>query len=147
MSQALLQSELPMMARTLRSIVGQVVAEEVLAPGKARGFTRVRFNFNGRAILSHLLGEKLASARAWKEANDIGTRSEEFVVDLGAATPMDEWAPKIAQWREEGVKWKEIALRTGLKIANAHSAWKRYLEGIEKLNSTSQAKEDDAAAA
>ncbi len=55
-----------------------------------------------------------------------GACSEAFVVDLGEPTLMDNWAPKIAEWRNQKVKWHQIVQRTGLHLGNAHTTWKRY---------------------
>lgn len=63
---------------------------------------------------------------ALKPADAASGRSEEFVIDLGAPSRMDRWAPQIVRWRQEKVTWKEIAGRTGLRIANAYAAYKRF---------------------
>jgi hypothetical protein len=117
--------------RLLRSIIGTIVAEEVKATGKTRGYTRLCFKIDGWAALAQVLAKKLPVSllSALKPANPAGGASEAFVIDLGAPTKMDDWAPKIAQWRKEGVIWSEIARRTGLKMSNAYTAYKRFKDG------------------
>ncbi|HWB52635.1 MAG TPA: hypothetical protein VG722_00515, partial [Tepidisphaeraceae bacterium] len=55
----------------------------------------------------------------------------EIVIDFGRPTKMDEWAPQIVEWRRNNVPWKEIAQRTGLKMANAYTAYRRYIESTK----------------
>ncbi len=57
--------------------------------------------------------------------------SEEFTLDLGQPTVMDQWAPKIAELREQGVPWKEIWKITGLGSGPAYVAWKRYVDALQ----------------
>jgi len=38
---------------------------------------------------------------------------------------MDRWGPQIVRWRLEGMTWREISQRTGLKLQNAYVAWRR----------------------
>ena len=59
--------------------------------------------------------------------------SDEIVLDLGRPTAMDEWAPKIAEMRSDGVKWTEIVKITGLDLNRAYIAWKRYVDAREAI--------------
>jgi hypothetical protein len=104
-------------------MLGKVVAEEVKIPGKKRGYARLRFRIDVGAALSEVLGAKLpASVLA---ALDPHGQSDEFVIDLGAPTRLDKLGPQIVAMRREGVKWTEIAERTGLSLDNAYAAFKR----------------------
>ena len=121
----LLKQEMSTVAPSLRPLLGKIVAESVLPPGKKRGYVRLRVTIAGWAVMSQLLGERLPASMLanLKPADD--ARSQEFVLDLGAPTRMDQWGPQIVQWRQQKVKWKEICRRTGLKLANAFIAYKR----------------------
>ena len=90
-----------------------MVSERDLTPGKKRGYVRLRMTIAGWAVLSQVPGEKLPASMLanLKPADD--ARSQEFVLDLGAATRMDQWGPKIVEGRQQKVKWKEICHRTG----------------------------------
>jgi hypothetical protein len=54
-------------------------------------------------------------------------RSPEFELNLGGPSRMDRLAPKIAELREQGVPWIEIARITGLGAGNAWTAWRRWM--------------------
>ena len=54
--------------------------------------------------------------------------SEEFVLDLGAPTRLDELGPRIAAMRREGVKWADIVEQTGSTLGNAYTAFKRCID-------------------
>ena len=127
----LIVAEQPMAIRVVRSMLGKIIAEEVRSIGKTRGYVRLRFRLNGWAALSKVLSERMPeSLLAVLKSRDLETsHSDEFIIDLGAPTNMDRWAPEIAKWREEGIPWKEIAKRTGLQLANAFFAFKRYAKG------------------
>ena len=88
----------------------------------------VLFAFFVLSFVGHVLGGKLPRPvlDVLKPADPASGRSEEFVIDLGEPTRMDRWAPRIAEWRQQGVKWTEISRRTNLKVANAYAAFKRF---------------------
>jgi site-specific DNA recombinase len=113
----------------LRVGIESVQAEAVVAPGKKRGFARLRFRVNCWEVLGATHGDALPSpARSlldWGE--DSSGDGPEFTIDLGEPTPMDHWAPQIAAWREEGVKWEEIVRRTDMdlnRVCRAYERWK-----------------------
>ena len=54
--------------------------------------------------------------------------SDEFQIDLGGPTRMDDWGPKIAEMRARKVPWKEIWKITGLGSGPAYVSWKRYVD-------------------
>jgi site-specific DNA recombinase len=112
-----------------REILGEIIAEEVKSPGKRRGYIRLRFQLQPQVILTAAIKKALpAGVLALLEKDSPMQKVDEILVDMGKPTRMDEWAPQIVEWREKGVPWHEISRRTGLKIANAHIAWKRYVE-------------------
>jgi hypothetical protein len=124
----LLSESAPQAVRLVRSMIGKVIAEEVPIPRKTRGYVRIRFSVDGwSALISMLAGKLPASVIALLgAARPSGPGGDEFHIALGGPTAMDAWGMKIVQWRSEGVPWREIARRTGLKVANAHVVWKRW---------------------
>lgn len=116
-------------ASVLRQAVGPVAAHAILAPGKRRGYTQLRFRIRAWEALRSVLGDRLPDGLPIT-VNEGGDEegSPEFALDLGQPTPMDRWAPQIAAWRAEGVTWEEIVQRTGLDLNRAFLAWKRYKE-------------------
>jgi hypothetical protein len=124
----LLKQEMSVAARYLRPLLSRVVFEPVVAPGKTRGYGRLRVTIDGRAALSQTLAAKLPEAILAQLKPADSSYGEEFVLDLGAPTRMDHWAPAIFQWRQQKVIWTEICQRTGLNLANAYKAYKRYKE-------------------
>jgi DNA invertase Pin-like site-specific DNA recombinase len=112
----------------LRLALESVTAEPVIAPGKKRGFVRLRFRMQAwnilRASIESTLGPEVLHFLTSAQNGDGGP---EFTLDLGEPTAMDRWAPQIAEWRTQGVPWKEIAGRTGLDLNRAFLAWKRYI--------------------
>ena len=67
---------------------------------------------------------------------DCDGSSEEFVIDLGGPTLMDQWAPKIAEMRAEGTKWTEIVEITGLDLNRAYRSWKRFVDAQKTTDAT-----------
>ncbi len=126
----LLRSALPRVAPVLREMLGKVVAEEVKIPGKKRGYARLRFRIEGWAALRQLLSDEVPGAvLAALALSESGTgRSDEFVIELGAPSRLDELAPRIAEMRRKGVKWTEIVEQTGLSLGNAYAAFKRWTD-------------------
>lgn len=126
--QSVLKDEMKFSARPLRTMIGRIDAEQVSIPGKKRGYTRLRFRIRGWEELRHLLVAKMPAAilDALEPTDPSLGTSEQFVIELGAPTNMDKWAPQIAAWRKQNVPWKEIAARTGVTIGNAWAAYKRF---------------------
>jgi hypothetical protein len=114
----------------LRKVVGRIEADQVIPPGKSRGYARLRFRVLAWEALKAILssadsGDALETLLA-NCVND--ESSEEFFIDLGGPTLMDQWAPKIAEMRAEGTKWTEIVEITGLDLNRAYRAWKRFVD-------------------
>jgi hypothetical protein len=129
----LMKGNLPRYARVLRQVVGTVVAEEVKAKGKTRGFMRLHLTLRGWPALSHLLAEKLSPSLVAALAGMGGAAADvisgELTIDLGVPSAIDRWAEHIVRWREQNVTWREIARRTGLTQFNAWAAWRRLTGG------------------
>lgn len=125
---AALNEDAPRAAALLRQAVGPVTVQPVVAPGKRRGYARLRFRIRAWEALRAVMGDRMSEC--WQAAANASEgeldASPEFVVDLGEPTDMDRWAPQIAAWRAQGVLWKEIVSRTGLDLNRAHIAWKRF---------------------
>lgn len=117
-------------SRLLRKVIGRIEADQVIPPGKSRGYARLRFRVLAwetlKAILTTADSSDALDALLGNCAN--GESSEEFVIDLGGPTLMDQWAPKIAEMRAEGTKWTEIVEITGLDLNRAYRAWKRFVD-------------------
>ncbi len=121
----LLRGDPAQTAILLRRLLGQVTAEAVVAPGKSRGFIRLRFRVAGIQVLKEALGGALPDTIVSAINVNDAAGEHEFVLDLGEPTRVDRLAPEIAALREQGVTWAEIEARTGLKTGNAYNAWKR----------------------
>jgi hypothetical protein len=130
----LLNGETPRAAALLRQTISSVAAYPVIAPGKKRGYTQLRFCIQAWKMLRAALGTQLAEGLPLpvSPGGDAQALSPEFVLDLGEPTAMDRWAPRIANWRAEGVTWEEIVRRTGLDLNRAFVAWKRYTRTSEQ---------------
>jgi hypothetical protein len=111
------------------------MAEAVIAPGKNRGYARLRFRINGEEVVRNLLeasGAAGATDHLLPASDDAHAMSDEVILDLGGPTKMELWAPKIAEMRERGVPWKEIWKITGLGSGPAYVAWKRYVDAQQR---------------
>jgi len=132
-------------ALLLRKLIKPVTAEAVIAPGKSRGYARLRFRINGEEVVRRLLEGSEAAAAAdhlLSESKDTDFMSDEVVLDLGAPTVMDEWGPKIAEMRAERVKWIKIVEITGLDLNRAYRSWKRFVDAQQKLAKDGDAEEN-----
>ena len=125
-----LTEDIPRAAAVLRQAVGSVTTHVVVAPGKRRGYTQLRFRLNTWQILRAAIGDRIpqASLEAASQAAVEADASPEFTLDLGEPTEMDRWAPQITAWRAEGVTWKEIVRRTNLDLNRVYIAWKRHTQ-------------------
>jgi hypothetical protein len=126
---------LPAAARPLRAIVGDIVADEVIPRGRKRGYARLRFRLEGWAAIKTLLVDQLPEeVLAQLKPADAGAGAdggEQFVLDLGGPTRMDELAPRIAQMRDAGSTWAAIVARFHehkLTLGNAWAAYMRWKE-------------------
>jgi hypothetical protein len=116
-------------AVALREAVDWIAAEAVVAPGKKRGFVRLRFRLRTWRVFAAAIRGRLPQAvRRLVSTPDGVAESPEFTLDLGRPTEMDRWAPQIAAWRADGVTWPEIVRRTGMDLNRVYVAWKRYTE-------------------
>mgnify|MGYP001812419958 CR=1 FL=1 len=116
-------------APILRSIVRDLKVEQVIPPGKKRGFPKVTFSINGMDVIRAAVGGK-ALPGLMDNAADTGDFTETFSIDYGEATQMDrwlqQWGEKIYTMRQQGVKWKDICEVTGLKLGPAFTVLERY---------------------
>lgn len=120
----------PQVVRVIREMLTEVVVEEVRIPGKRRGYARLRFRTDGWAAVRSVLGDDLpASVRSALKSHDDDDAGESFVIELGGPTRLDQLGPQIVAMRRDGVKWKEIARRTGLSLGNAYTAYNRIVSG------------------
>src|SRR5205814_492756 len=124
----LLKQEMASVAPILRPMLKTIVGEQIKPPGTTLGFPRIRFTIDGFAALRHVLEKKLPAAVLEGLKADEGGASPELTADLGRTSCTEQWAPIIAQWRKEDLTWSEISRRTGLKLATAHLAHKRWLQ-------------------
>ena len=114
----------------LKSLLGRVTAHRVLPPGKQRGYVQLRFNVNFWAAIVAVLNPEAKSALGviMPDSGDADGTSSEFRLDIGGPTKMDDWGPKIAVMRAQGVHWSVIQKLTGLGSGPAYVAWKRYVD-------------------
>ena len=89
----LLRSDPGQASLLLRRLLGHVTAEAVVAPGKSRGFIRLRFRIAGIQVLKEALGGMLPDGIV--SAMNLGDAGgeQEFQIDLGEPTRVDRLAP------------------------------------------------------
>jgi hypothetical protein len=128
-----LNGDIAQAANILRRALGRVEVHPVIAPGKKRGYTQLRFRVCGWALLQTVLGNQVPDGlpMALDECLE-EDESPEFMINLGQPTALESWASQIAAWRAEEMTWKEIVERTGLDLNRAYIAWKRYVQAQEK---------------
>jgi DNA invertase Pin-like site-specific DNA recombinase len=114
-------------ALLLRRLLERVTAESVIAPGKKRGFIRLRVRPRAYAVLREALVDRIPTALLDTASNCV-EEAAEFVIDLGGPTRRDQVAPEVARMRAEGKTWEEIGRETGLGTGNAHNVWTRWSE-------------------
>ena len=130
---SLLSGEMPRAALLLRRLIGCIEASAVVAPGKKRGFARLTFRIRAWDLLVVAMEGRISEFVAEMVGGSAASlESPEFTIDLGRPSRMEEWAPKIAKMREQGVPWNEITKITGLGLGPAHEAWKRYVRGMNQ---------------
>jgi DNA invertase Pin-like site-specific DNA recombinase len=121
---SLLREEPAQAALLFRRLLGKVTADVVVAPGKVRGFVRLYVRVDAVQLLVAALGDRVPE---WVFSSCTPAKqSPEFQLDLGAPTRPDKWAPEIAEMRDKGMKWAEIAAITGIAIGNASNVLKRW---------------------
>ena len=118
----------------IRKLIPRITAGHVIAPGKTRGYTQIRFSFNQYAAIQTAIDdprmETFADLQGQSEPvldEELGML-EEFVIDLGGPTQYDALSPRIAAMRAAGEKWKSIAAETGIDIGNLYNVWARYIK-------------------
>jgi hypothetical protein len=120
-------------ALLLRRLIGSIEASAVVAPGKKRGYARLKFRIRAWNLLLVALEGRIPERVAEMMHGSMeSVEGPEFTIDLGRPGRMEEWAPKIAEMREKGVPWKEIVEITGLKLGAAHEACKRYVNAMKR---------------
>lgn len=131
---SLLTDQTKQAAILLRKLVPRIVANAVIAPGKRRGYTQIRFSFSRHnAVLTAIDDERMTTLTSANLADSVLDREAplgDFVVDLGCKTKFDKVAPRIAVMRAAGHKWSEIATETGVSLGNAYNVWARYMQAI-----------------
>ena len=117
----------------IRRMIGRIDADAVVAPGKKRGFCRLRFNLDLPAVVAAILQEKLPTGvRAL--VGDLPTVGERvaFEIDLRPLLETEKWADDIYAWRQQTppLPWNEIRHRTGgkLTLATCMVVYKRYCQ-------------------
>jgi hypothetical protein len=126
---SLLAEDTPKAALVLRKLLGKVTAYQIKIRGKKRGYIQLRFRIDAFQALAgvledHVSVDVLNLIRS--DAKPVTAQSPEFTINLGKPSRMDQWAPKIAELREQGVRWTEISRISGLSLGNAWAAWKRW---------------------
>ena len=126
----------------LRRLMGRVAVHHVIPPGKKRGYAYLRFRINGwellRVVLDGKLSDTILNLLVPEDLGQPGLPGE-FQIDLGGPSQMDEWGPRIAEMRAQGIPWKDIWEVTGLGSGPAYVAWKRYVD-----SQTSEADSDES---
>jgi site-specific DNA recombinase len=131
---AVLEEDVSNSAKLLRKLLGKVTAHAIIPPGKKRGFIQLRFRIDyWEAIcLSLTPDSRLALEAALVGAQDVIGVSDEFRLDIGGPSRMDQWGPKIAEMRRQGLRWKDITEITGLGLGPAYVAWERFVDHEKK---------------
>ena len=132
-------------APILRSIVRDLKVEQVIPPGKKRGFPKVTFTISGLDVIRAVVGGHAMSGPLGEAASE-DNHTETFTINYGQLTQMDRWlelwGEKIYTMRQQGVKWKDISKVTGLKSGTAFTVHERYTRWREEQDQDV----DDAAA-
>ncbi len=119
----------------LRKMVERITAHEVKIPGKKRGYMELRFRINAFSSLTNLFGDSMGQSML-KPLECVGglngQESPEFKVVLGGPTRLDQVAPQIVAFRNEGVAWVEIARILDISPGGAWATWKRWTENERK---------------
>lgn len=126
---SLLAEGTPKAALVLRKLLGKVTAHEIKIRGKKRGYIQLRFRIDAFRTLAGMLEDRVSVDVLniiHSDAKPVTAQSPEFTINLGKPSRMDQWAPKIAELREQGVRWTEISRITGLNLGNAWAAWNRW---------------------
>lgn len=135
-STRLFESESPESMLSLRKLIKTIAVEPVLAVGKKRGFTRLRFDFNLYVAFVNAIEQSddghFAASLIDSDTFD-GPASKSFSFDLGKQTKVDEWGPKIVQMRDAGMKWSDIQKASGIKMGNLCNYYNRYKEGLASV--------------
>lgn len=117
----------------LRRLIGSIEASAVVAPGKKRGFARLTFRIRAWDLLVVAMEGRISGFVAEIVGGSADSlESPEFTIDLGRPGRMEEWAPKIAEMREQGVPWKKIVEITGLCLGPAYETWKRHVNAMTR---------------
>ena len=142
----ILKCDSPQAANLLRRIVPKVTATHVVAIGKKRGYTQIRFRLDGwgaMRVAAETDPKLLKFVDSLCPSSDLEpTHPDEIVVDLGQPTEVDKQSPTIFALRNRGATWKEIEAATGISLNNACTYYKRYKEALERLAKQSSSDSD-----
>ena len=146
---SLLNGDSPQAANLLRRIVPKVTATHIVAVGKKRGYTQIRFRLDGwgaMRVAAEADPMLLKFVVSLCPSSDLEpTHPDEIVVDLGQPTEVDKQTPSIFEMRNRGATWKEIEAATGISLNNACTYYKRYKKGLERLAKQSSSDSDTVA--
>lgn len=126
----LLRGEPHAAAPLLRRLLGPVRAEAVIAPGKVRGYARLRVQVRGNALVEEVLRGRLPGDVLEQVLPADGSLSGDLVLDLGSPTRYDRLATQIAAMREEGMTFPAIGEATGIGSGNAYNVWRRHTDAL-----------------
>jgi hypothetical protein len=130
-----LQADEGSVARLLRDLIGTVQVFRVVPVGKKFGYQQLRFRICGWKIVCEALRTELPPGIVDvidKQQPAGGSLSPEFVLNVGGPHKLDILAPRIAEMRAHGMKWKDIALETEISADLAFHCWSRYMKGLGK---------------
>lgn len=143
---ATLASDQAATARLLQELIGTVRVFRVIPIGKQFGYQQLRFRVSGwKAVRAALRGrvplEVLEIVERHRQVD--GDDSPEFCLDVGGPHKLDILAPRIAELRSQGMKWKDIAAETGVSMDSAWQCWRRYVDALAASTPTPTDKRHD----
>jgi hypothetical protein len=136
---ATLASDQAATARLLQELIGTVRVFRVVPIGKKFGYQQLRFRVSGwktvrEALRGHMPLEVLEIVE--RHRHDDGDDLPEFCLDVSGPHKLDILAPRIAELRAQGVKWKDIAAETGVSMDSAWQCWRRYVDALAASTTT-----------
>jgi DNA invertase Pin-like site-specific DNA recombinase len=129
---SLLHEEMAIFAPVLRPLLGRVMAEQVLPPGRILGHSRLRVTLDGWAALKQILDAKSPVKLLPTFMVGDGGQSEEFVFEFRRSTRAQKWGPIIMKWRGQNLRWSEICTRSRLPFGTAYFFLKTWKEATAK---------------
>jgi site-specific DNA recombinase len=128
-----LQSDEGNVAELLRALIGEVHVFRIVPFGKQVGYQQLRFRINTWKVVREALRGTIPTELLDlidKDRSADGDLSPEFVLDVGGPHRLDVLAPRIAELRSQGMKWKDIATETGVSMDSAWHCWRRYVDAL-----------------